>query len=102
MNTLHPVPPKSKKKEGLKSRIRVAIQKPKRRRLKYPMVTVAGTPEEENDTHEVQTLETKKKRGIDDDLDLYYKVYNRYKPEGGRGIQRGVSSPIHSSRCLPR
>ncbi len=41
------------------------------------------TPEEEKDTHEVQTLETKKKKGIDDDLDLYYKLYNRYKPEAG-------------------
>ncbi len=42
-----------------------------------------GTPEEDNNTHEVQTQEPKKKKGIDDDLDLYYKVCNRYKPEAG-------------------
>jgi hypothetical protein len=83
MNVLHRAPPKSKNKEGLKLRIRVAIQKPKRRKLNYPTVTVPGTPEEEKDTHEVQTIENNKKKGIDDDLDLYYKVYNRYKPEAG-------------------
>ncbi len=31
----------------------------------------------------MQTKESKKKKSIDDDLDLYYKVYNRYKPEAG-------------------
>jgi hypothetical protein len=68
----------------LKLRIRVAVQKPKRRKLNFPMVTVPGTPEEENDTHEVQTQESKKEKGIDDNLDLYYKVYNRYIPEAGK------------------
>jgi hypothetical protein len=78
MNSIHPEPPKPKKKKGLKLRIRVAVQRPKRRKLNFPPVTVPGTPEEE----------TKKEEGIDDDLDLYYKVYSRYKPER---IQRGIS-----------
>ncbi len=101
MNSLHPEPPKSKKKKGLKLRIRVGlklrirvvVQKPKKRTFNFPTVTVPGTPEEEKDTHEVQTQESKKKKGIDDDLDLYYKVYNRYKPEaGGSNVESAARS----------
>jgi hypothetical protein len=80
MNALHQ-PTEPKKKKRLELRIKVAVQKPKRRKLNFPTVTVPGTPEEEKDTHEVRTKESKKKKSIDDDLDLYYKVYNRYKPE---------------------
>jgi hypothetical protein len=83
MNALHTEPPKPEKKKGLKLRIKVAVQKTKRRKLNFPTITVPGTPEKEKGTHEVQTQESKKKKGIDDDLDLYYKVYNRYKPEAG-------------------
>jgi hypothetical protein len=83
MNALQAGPPKPKKKKDMRLRIKVAVQKPKRRKLSFPTVTVSGTPEEEKDTHEVQTQELKKEESIDDDLDLYYKVYNRYKPEPG-------------------
>jgi hypothetical protein len=82
-NALRTEPPKSRKKKGLKLRIKVAVQKPKRRKLNFPTVMVPGTPEEQKDTHEVQTQETEKQKGIEDDLNLYYKVYNRYKPEAG-------------------
>jgi hypothetical protein len=82
MNTLHQ-PPKPKKKKGLKLRIKVAVQQPKRRKLNFPTITVPGTPEEQKDMHEEQTQETEKQKGIDDDLNLYYKVYNRYRPEAG-------------------
>ncbi len=83
MNSIHPEPPKPKKKKGLKLKIRVAVQRPKRRKLKFPTVTVPGTPEGETTIQEVQAKESKKEEGIDDDLDLYYKVYSRYKPEAG-------------------
>jgi hypothetical protein len=33
--------------------------------------------------YEEQTQETQRQKGIDDDLNLYYKVYNRYRPEAG-------------------
>jgi hypothetical protein len=82
MNSFRLEPPKPKKKKGLKLRIRVAVQRPKRRKLNFPTVTVPGTPEEETITQEVQAKESKREEGIHDDLDLYYKVYNRYKPEG--------------------
>ena len=83
MNALRPEPPKPKKKKGLKLRIRVAVQKPKKRKLNFPTVTVPGTTEGETTAQEVQAQEPKEEKGIDDDLDLYYKVYNRYKPEVG-------------------
>jgi hypothetical protein len=83
MNALRTEPPNPRKKKGLKLRIKVAVQKPKRRKLNFPTVTVHGTPEEQKDTHEVQTQETEKQKDIDDDLNLYYKVYNRYRPEAG-------------------
>jgi hypothetical protein len=70
VNAFHQ-PPKAKKEKGLKLRIKVAVQKPKRRKLNFPTVTVPGTPEEQKDTHEVQTQETKKQKGIEDDLNLY-------------------------------
>jgi hypothetical protein len=91
MNSIRPEPPKPKKKKGLKLRIRVAVQRPKRRKLKRPKrrklnfstVTVPGTPEGETTTQEVRAKESKKEEGISDDLDLYYKVYSRYKSEAG-------------------
>ncbi len=61
----------------------MAVQKPKRRKLNFPTVTVPGTPEEQKDMHEEQTQETEKQKCIDDNLNLYYKVYNRYRPEAG-------------------
>jgi hypothetical protein len=84
-------PPKPKKKKGLKLRIRVAVQRPKRRRLNFPTVTILGTPEGETITKEVQAKESKKEEGIGDDLDLYYKVYNRYKPEAGESNAESVA-----------
>jgi hypothetical protein len=83
MNIIHQEPPKPKKKKGLKLKIRVAVQRPKRRKLNFPTATIPGTPEGDTITQEVQAKESKKEEGIDDDLDLYYKVYNRYKPEAG-------------------
>ncbi len=69
----------------------MAVQKPKRRKLNFPTVTVPGTPEEQKDTHEVQIQETEKQKGIEDDLNLYYKVYNRYKPEAGESNAESVA-----------
>jgi hypothetical protein len=91
MNSIHTQPPKPQKKKGLKLRIRVAVQRPKRRRLNFPTVTIPGTPEGETITKEVRAKESKKEEGIGDDLDLYYKVYNRYKPEAGESNAESVA-----------
>jgi hypothetical protein len=105
MNTLRSEPPKQKKKKGLKLRIRVAVQKPKRRKLNFPTVTVPGTPEEETTIQEVQAKESKKEESVADDLDLSYTTkftiatnLNRENPTRNQlpGLQR---SKPNTSTC---
>ena len=57
-----------------------------------------GTPEGETITKEVQAKESKKEEGIGDDLELYYKVYNRYKPEAGESNAESAARNCRESR----
>jgi hypothetical protein len=58
----------------------------KRPRPLYSPITVPGTPENKQYTNEFETAEDKQ----DEYLDLYYKIYARYKPEMGESNAESV------------
>ena len=67
--------------------VRVAIQQGQPRRAKsgFTPITVPGTPDEDINPQspEISLSITNTEEGIDEDLSIYYKVFNRHKPEVG-------------------
>jgi hypothetical protein len=74
--------------ERTKRRIKLNIRSSlaKRSRPVYSPITVPGTPESQQYKNKVEIAEEKQ----DEDLDLYYKIYARYKPEIGESNAESV------------
>jgi hypothetical protein len=86
MNSLQSKPPK-RKRRSVKMKVRVAIQQsqPRREKSSFTPITIPGTPEEDINPQspEISLPRTNTEEGIDEDLTIYYKVFNRHKPEFG-------------------
>jgi hypothetical protein len=74
--------------EKVKRRIKINIRSSlaKQSRPIYSPITVPGTPE--NQQHENKSEPDEEKQ--DKDLDLYYKIYEKYKPELGESNAESV------------
>jgi hypothetical protein len=49
----------------------------------FSPITVPGTPENQLSTHKFEAVENNHK----EDLDLYYRIYEKYKPEMGESVK---------------
>jgi hypothetical protein len=74
--------------EKVKRRIRGNIRSSlaKRSRPIYSPITIPGTPENQHHDNESKSGEEKQ----DEDLDLYYTIYDKYKPELGESNAESV------------
>ncbi len=59
----------------------------KRPRPSFSPITVPGTPENQLSTQRSETVEDNQ----EEDLDLYYKIYAKFKPEMGESNAESVS-----------
>jgi hypothetical protein len=86
MNSLQSIPPK-RKRRNVKMKVRVATQQsqPKREKTSFTPITIPGTPEEDINPQspQISLPRTNTKERVDEDLAIYYKVFNRHKPEFG-------------------
>ena len=76
MNAMNSTPKTTpRRKKGAKMKARIVFRTTRRTRMKVTVspITVKGTPDQNEQT----------KTGEEDDLSLYYTVFNRYKPEAG-------------------
>ncbi len=74
--------------EKAKRKIKINIHSSltKRTRSIYSAITVPGTPENQKFDNKFEMAEQKQ----DEDLDLYYKIYAKYKPELGESNAESV------------
>jgi hypothetical protein len=94
-STPETTPPRQK---GSKMKVRIAVSKTRKKEIKFSvlpitvsLITVKGTPDRQEHT---KTGDNHAQQQSDSELSLYYKVFNRYKPEPGESNAESVARTI--------